>query len=162
MALAWFICTYKRRVGASRPTRYCAMDDFTDTIRADGGDWAESEVLGNRAIVKVRASEATLTTIAGAVGFVRLPADRLADLLVSLNRAQLAALRAQLNDMGYDDTKIDASLGVNLSIRTLGDVLRFAASRRLKPRYDAGQDLIVLDGPVQTCKSIDIVDQEVR
>ena len=162
MSLTWFICTYKRRIGTRHPTRYCAMDDFTDAIRLDSGDWAETEVLGNYAIVKVRASDATLSSIAGAAGFVRLPVDRLNDSLVALNGGQIRTLRDRLIDMGYDDAEIDSSLGVNLSVRTLGDLLRFAASRRRKPRYDSGQDQIVLDGEVQTCKSIDIVYSEVR
>ena len=81
MALAWFICPYKRMtrdVGGVPtpvvpPTRYCAMDDFTALIRADGGDWHETEILGDHALVKVRAAPATLTTINGALGFLRFP-----------------------------------------------------------------------------------------
>ena len=70
MALAWFICPYKRGPGPD-VIRYPAMDDFTSLIRGDGGDWAETEILGNAALVKVRASSGTLTTINGAAGFLK-------------------------------------------------------------------------------------------
>lgn len=63
--------------------------------------------------------------------------------------------------MGYDDTEISNNLGANLKTRTLGEVLRFAASRRLKPRYDAVSDEIVLDGEVQACKLVDDINKEV-
>ena len=46
MPIAWFICPYKQRPAPKRNFRYCAMDDLTAVIRADGGDWSETEVLG--------------------------------------------------------------------------------------------------------------------
>lgn len=73
MATAFFIAPYKRDLSFPGPARYCAMDDFTPLIRTDGGDWAEAEIVGNRAIVKVRASDATLNTIASEPTFARLP-----------------------------------------------------------------------------------------
>ncbi len=156
MAIAWYICSYKRVVGAHRPTRYCAMDDFTPQIQADGGAWAETEVLGNYALVKVRASQTTIDLIAAAQGFLRIPLARLDVLLSSLTQAQRTAISDRLTAMGYTADEITA-LG-NIRNRTLGDVLRFAASRRLKPRYDAVGDQIVLDGPVQTCRLVNDVD----
>ena len=165
MALAWFICTYNRRTPPPTPgraTRYCAMDDHTATIRADGGDWSESEVLGNYALVKVRAAAATLTTIGATAGFYRIPAAAsLTTPLSTLTGGQRTALRARLEAMGYDTAEITASLGSNLALRTLGDVLRFAASLRRKPRYDAIADEIVMDGDIRTCKPIDDVDREI-
>jgi len=44
MALAWFICPYKRLDDDDLPSRYCAMDDFTAAIRAADGTWAETAV----------------------------------------------------------------------------------------------------------------------
>lgn len=161
MSYAWFICTYKRRKNTPRPIRYCAMDDFTKQINDDGGDWAETEVLGNYAIVKVRASDATLDTIANTSGFFRLPLNFLDASLSSLTGTQRTNIKDRLLAMGYTADDVTTALGSNLSTRTLGEVLRFAASRRLKPRYDAVSDQIVLDGEVQACKPIDDVDREV-
>lgn len=161
MAVAWYICTYKRRLGTPRPTRYCEMDDFTAQIFADGGDWSESEVLGNYALVKVRASQATLDAIAAAPGIIRIPLARLDVQLSALTSQQRTVLRNRLEAMGYTVEEITGALGNNLGQRTLGDLLRFAASRRLKPRYDADQDVIVCDGPVQVCRPVGDVDTAV-
>jgi hypothetical protein len=65
VSIAWFIAPYKQREKSRTPTRYCAMDDFTAQIAADGGAWAESEIDGNIAIVRVRASDDLLKKIAG-------------------------------------------------------------------------------------------------
>ena len=51
MAIAWFLCPYKRDLRVKDPTRYCAMDDLTPEIHAIGGDWSEAEIDGNQAIV---------------------------------------------------------------------------------------------------------------
>jgi hypothetical protein len=143
--------------------RYCAMQDYSDIIFADNGDWSETEVLGNYAIVKVRASDATLDTIAGAQGFLRIPPGLdLSTPLSSLTIAQINAIHDRILAMGYTDAEIQAALGNNLRNRTLGQVLRFAASRRLKPRYDAIADQIVLDGSVQSCRLVDDVDTEIQ
>ena len=55
MPTAWYIIPYRRRPARRRPTRYVAIDDHTAQIRDYGGTWSEVEVLGDRAIVKVRA-----------------------------------------------------------------------------------------------------------
>lgn len=65
--ISWYIVPYKIVESTPRNTRYCAMDDYTSVIYGEGGQWTETEVLGNRAIVKVRASETALTTLDGAV-----------------------------------------------------------------------------------------------
>jgi hypothetical protein len=161
MPTAWFIVPYKRRDHYGRPGRYCAMDDFTAQIIAEGGWWTETEVLGNRALVKVRASAATLTQIAAEQGIKRLPKDRLDDSLATLSPAARQAIRAELEDMGYTLAEIQARFGTDLSAYTLGDVLRFAATRRLKPRYDSSSDTIVCDGPAQLCRALAEVDAEV-
>lgn len=163
MAIAWFICGYKRRPGV-RPARYCAMDDYTLQITTDGGIWAETEVLGGYALVKVRATQATLDTIAGVTGFQRIPLSVLTAPLSSLSTAQRSAIRTTLADMGYTSAEILSALGSNaaqLGTHTLGELLRFAAQRRLMPRYDEAQDQIVLDGAYQACTPVAVVDAQV-
>ena len=160
MAIAWFICPYKRRIGAREPMRYPAMDDFTVAINLDGGRWSETEVLGDRAIVKVNASAATLTLIAGTPTFRRIPLAALNDPLSSLTPGQRTAIRNEVLDAGYTVAEVNARFP-NLADHTLGEVLRFMASRRLKPRYDAGTDTIICDGEVQQCRSVDSVNEEV-
>lgn len=160
MPIAWFLCPYKRRLDSIRPRRYCAMDDFTTQIGTDGGQWSESEILGNRAIVKVRASDATLTTIASTAIFRRIPLTRLDDSLSTLTGAQRNAIRQEIVDAGYTSAELNAAIP-NLATATLGQVLRFMATRRLKPRYDAATDAIIIDGPIQSVKSADVVDAAV-
>lgn len=151
MPTAWFIAPYKQVLSAEGPTRYCAMDDATTLIRADGGDWHESEYLGDRAIVKVRASTTTLADIATAPGIRRLPKDRFDDPLSDLTTAQKRAIRDELLDAGYTIQEIRARFGNDLGAYTLADVIRFALSRRRKPRWDGTQ--FVFDGVVQTCRN---------
>lgn len=168
--IGWFIVPYKRRrylvePGEPdillRPTRYCAMYDAAKQIRALGGQcqWSETEILGNRAIVKVRTSQAALDALDQL--FRRLPKDRLDDSLADLSPAVLARIRDEILDMGYPLAEIRDRFGDDLSIYTLRDVLRFMARRRLKPRYDAGSDEIVCDGAVQPVKSVENVDSRI-
>lgn len=165
LTTTWFICPYKRRIGDDIPSRYCAMDDFTpQIIQTDGGYWSETEVLGNRAIVKVKAEPSTIATIAGTAGFKRLPKDLLNSPLSDLTQGQKTALKDEILDMGYTSGELSAWFGndgVNIGNFTLKDVLKKMATRRLKPRYDSGTDTIVLDGAVQPVKTIDKVDSEV-
>lgn len=162
MPFAWYIVPYKRRVGARRPTRYCAMDDFTPLINSEGGAWSETEVLGDVALVKVRASAPTLSLINSEPGFVRLPKDALDLSLSDLTPAQKQALRDKAQQLGYGLAEISTAFPGDLGTYTLRDVLRFLAGRRLKPRYDSGADTILLDGAVQSCRSIEDVDGDVR
>lgn len=161
MAIGWYIVPYKRRTDAATPTRYCSMDDHTAAILAVGGAWSETEVLGDRAIVKVRATPAILSQLNGVAGFRRLPKDLLGDSLASLSAGAKTAIRNELTDAGYTLAEIQARFGSDLGQYTLRDVLRFFASRRLKPRYDAGTDTIILDGSVQVCRDIDDVDGDI-
>lgn len=159
--IGWFVAPYKRLPSTVRIARYCAMDDFTALIQADGGDWREVEGLGNRCYVKVRASAATLSTINAAPGFTRIPLARLDDPLSSLTAGQRTAIRQRLLDAGYTLAAINAAIP-NLAQATLRDVLRFAVSRRQKPRYDAATDTIVLDGADQPTGDIDRLDGVVQ
>jgi hypothetical protein len=45
--------------------------------------------------------------------------------------------------------------------RSLNDLLSLLTSRRLKPRYDAALDRIMVDGPPQPTRSIASVDAAV-
>ncbi len=162
MPIGWFIVPYKRRIGHPRPIRYCAMDDYTVAIVEAGGEWAEIEVLGDRAIVKVSAIPAVLAVLNAVPGFKRQPKDNLADSLSSLSTGAKADLRNELQDAGYASAEIRSQFGNDLGQHALGDVLRFMASRRRKPRYDPLTDEIVLDGPEQDCDSIDDLDGRVN
>jgi len=137
------------------------MDDFTAVITTALGQWAETEILGDRALVKVRAPGALLTAIAAEPGFRRVPLDRLDDPISSLPNNVKNALRNEITDAGYTMQEVNASFP-NLADHTLGDVLRFMATRRKKPRYDVGTDTIILDGIDQPCREVDDVDGEVH
>jgi len=162
MPTAWYLCPYSarnwRRVNDAR---YCAMLDFDDLITADGGAWAETEVLGNHAIVKVRASANTLTTINAAAGFTPLTQDRLDAPLSDLTTQQKTAIRNKVLSLGYTSKEITNRFGSDLGAYTLRDVLRFVATRRLEARYDDVLQQVVLDGAVVTPRSIESVDERV-
>lgn len=168
MALGWFIVPYKRRnPGQIPPERYCAMDDFTSQIRADGGDWDETEVLGDKALCKVRASAATLTLISNAAGFFTIPAKwiEMQDSLVSMTSGERNQLSSAVLSLGYTQAELDAAMGNTLALwrtHVLGDLLHMVATRRLKPRYDQPTDLIVFDGPVQPVKEVGLVAARVQ
>jgi hypothetical protein len=158
---AWLIARYTLKdIGMADPARVCPVDNYTAQILADGGNWSESEVLGDRAVVKVKAQTATLTTIAADPLINRLPLNALTARLSSLNNNQRSALQTALLDMGYSQAEITARFP-DLKAISLGDLLGFAASRRLKPRRD-GTGAIVFDGPAQSCRPIDDVDAVVQ
>lgn len=159
MAIAWYIVPYKRDARMATPARYCAVDDYTDQIYGAGGQWVETEILGDRAIVKVRAPAGILAVLDGV--YKRLPKDRLGDSLADLPAGVKQALKDELLDMGYSSAEIQAGLPADLGTCSLADVLRFMATRRLKPRWNRESDAIVLDGEVQTCRPVESVDAEV-
>jgi hypothetical protein len=160
MEIAWFIVPYKRRLGTVHPTRYCAMDDYSEwIINIDGGNWVEIEVLGNHAVVKVKAEKSTLDLIAGIDGFIRFPVKLLNDPLNSLSQVQKTVINNKLQLLGYSTQEIKDKLGSNISSKTLGDLLKFIATKRLKPRYDRNTDTIVCDGIEQIVGSIDNIDK---
>lgn len=167
MPVAWYLAPYKRGdLPGGRPARYCAMDDFTPQIVADGGWWAESEGLGDHAVVRVRASAATLTLIDGTTGFVAVPKRwvRLLDSLSDMTSGERNQIQNKLLSLGYTQAQIDAALGSTLSQwrqKTLRDLLAFACSRRRKPRYDAATDTIFLDGPDQPTRAVESVVADV-
>ncbi len=159
MPVAWYIVPYARRSHPidQRPIRYPAIDDETKDIMPDGF-WAESEVLGDQCIVKVRTTNAMLATLDGK--YYRLPADYLSGSLASLSSQQGTELKGKLTTAGYTNTEIKAVLGNDLRQNTLGDYLQFFATRRLKPRLTE-QNEVLVDGIEQGCVPISIVDSMV-
>jgi len=158
----WYIAPYKIRetifspVGG--PVRYCAMDDYTQQIiYADGGKWSEIEILGDRAIVKVLAEEVTLIILNSV--FKRIPKDRLDDSLSDLSTAIKTTLKNEILDQGYTIQEIKNSLGNDLGAKTLRDVLKFMASKKLHPRLQDGD--IVFDGDFVSCNDVEVIDGKV-
>jgi hypothetical protein len=154
--IGWFLAPYRRLVGARIPTRYCAMDDFTDQVVG----WSETEVLGQHAVVKVDATAAVLTAIAGASGFQRIPVARLDDPLSSLTTQQRNAIRTKIISLGYTAEELDAAFP-DIRDFTLRQVLLFVCRRRRKVRYDQVTDTIIDDGPDQPVRPLADVDAAV-
>lgn len=168
MAIAWFICGYT--VMESKPgihsVRFCSMRAFDTQIWADGGAWAESEVVNNSAVVKVRASVATITAIGNTQGFYLIPLDitDINALMTALTQPQYNAIRNELLSLTYLDSEINAALGstrAQWQVKTFKQLLDFAATRRFKPRYDAATDSFIFDGPIVIPLSIASVDAKV-
>lgn len=154
------------RRASTRPgtlaTIYCSMDDYTAQIRADGGGWAESETLGGRAVVKVRASDATLTMLGSL--FLRIPVAALDNTLASLTTAQKNRIHTELNDMGYNDAEVTSVLGNfnQIGQKTLGQLLRFVLTRRQTARLNTLTDTIVYDGAIVSPTPIEDIDAAVQ
>ena len=163
MSTAWYIIPYKRReqLPGMFPARYCAMDDHTSVIQLYDGAWAESEILGNVAVVKVRSRDAVLNFLDEQPGFVRLPRNRLDNTLDGLSTSVISHLRDILLTAGYTIDEIRDEFGDGLENHTLRDYLHFWAQRRLKPRYNPVNDTIYIDGEAQQCRTIESVDEEV-
>lgn len=164
MPIGLFLAPYIRRTDTlfaqTHPVRMLIVNTLNDAINADGGSWREVEILGNQAIVKVRASSATLTAIGALNGVTVIPLTHLDDPLSSLTAGQRTSIRNVILNAGYTPTEVNNRFP-NIANATIGDVLRFLATRRLKPRYDSGTDTIVLDGLVEQCNSVDDLDSSV-
>ena len=161
MPVAWFIVPEVRVALNGHPSRSCLLNEHTDAIRADGGDWTHEEALGSRHVCKVRASVTTLQTIAGRPGVRRLPKDRIDDPLSDLSAAQKRTLRDWIEECGYPRAEWQSDLGTDLGARTLRDVLRFILKRRFQPRYVEATDTIILDGAPEVPRSIEDINAEV-
>ena len=159
--IGWYIVPYKRR-GANKiiPERYCTIDDYTKQIKSDGGSWSEAEVLGDRVIVKVKATALTLAILDGI--FKRIPKNILDDSLADLPLKVKKALKDEILNMGYTLAEIQERFPNDLGTYTLRDVLKFMATRRLKPRYDVATDTIICDGIIQPVRPIESVDNAVK
>lgn len=161
MPVAWYIVPYNRNTFEDGQLyRYPAIDDYTAQIKAAGGDWSETEVLGDRAIVKVRAANAILDILDAE--YKRLPKDMLDDSLNDLPANVKTALKNEILDMGYTIEEIQNKFGDDIRQFTLRDVLKFMTTRRLKPRYGSGGETIICDGIVQGCRPLESVDNQVQ
>lgn len=160
MPIAWYIVPYKRKPFEAGKTRYCAIDDYTKQIFAEGGNWTETEILGNRAIVKVKAPVIILTVLNSK--YKRLPKNRLDDSLSDLPASVKTAIKNEILDMGYTLTEVQNKFGNDIGQFTLRDVLKFMTKRRLKPRYVPETDTIVVDGIIQKCRPLEDVDNQVQ
>ncbi|MBN9393448.1 MAG: hypothetical protein J0I20_35785 [Chloroflexi bacterium] len=161
MAIAYLLAEYKRLTTARRPTRYCAVDDYTELIRADDGDWREVEIPGNYAIVKVRASVSTLTIIAADPAITYIPLAALTTKLSNLTTAQRNKLLTRLNNIGFTNAQIVANIGT-LATATLGQLLKYIARNFNLSEYDAATDTITQTGPAVECIPIDLIDALVQ
>jgi hypothetical protein len=152
--IGWFIAPYRRRPDPDRIIRECAMNDFTALVVG----WSETEVLGQHAIVKVNATNAVLTSIAGTTGVQRIPVAQLDSPLSSLSNAQRNAIRNKIISLGYTVAELDAAFPGDIRNFTLRQLLTFVARRRRKVRYDEATDAIVDDGPDQPVRPLEDVD----
>ena len=145
MPIAWFIAPYVRRDRAGIPIRACLVHDYAEQIRANGGAFRTIEILGNHALVKVRAPQAILDAGAALPGVDRLSKDRLDDPLSDLSPAVKQRLRDLAEELGYSLQEINDRFPNDLGTYTLGDVLRFLATRWRRPYYDAPTDTILFE-----------------
>jgi len=138
------------------------MNDHNSAIQADAGAWAEVEYLGNRALVKVRATDATLDAIAAAhptwFRFPRPPGG-LDTRMNQLTGAQRTALNNQALNAGYTQAEIDA-LGFT-GATTLRQVGQFLLGKRKKVRFDTPTDAFVFDGAEQVPITFAALDAQV-
>lgn len=159
MAVGWFLVPYVTEVGGiGRATRVLDIDRFTPQITAAGGSWAEIEVLGNHALVKVRRLTEDQIAPLGQI-YTRLPNLPLNTLLSELTLAQRTAIRNRVEALGYTAQEITAALGADLGQITLRQLLRFIASRRRKPRFDQPSQTVVFDGPDVVPESPDLLEE---
>ena len=158
--IGWYIVPYEIIRTPGLTYRRVAICQYQAQINAAGGQWTETEVLGDRAIVKVRAPQAVLNAL-NAV-FQRIPKDRLDDSLADLPLAAKQKIKNAILNMGYTLQELQERFTQDLGQYALKDVLKFMAKRRLKPRYDEVADEYFVDGIVQVCRSIESVDEEVQ
>lgn len=142
--MAWLLCQYKRDLEIPR-ARYCVIEDYYLALKADGATWGSVEVLGNHAIVKVKCSDGMLTTLRQDPLITYIPLSLLTSSLGDLTNNQINAIRTKVESLGYTTTELQQRLGNNWRTRTLGDVLRVVATRRIKPRWDRTTQAIVFD-----------------
>jgi hypothetical protein len=164
-SIGWYIVPNATKASDRDPairSVYCAVSDYTTQIRADGGDWSNTEVLGGYNIVKVKASDTTLTMLDGL--FLRVPVALLDNTLASLTAAQKNRVHDTLNTMGYSDADITAVLGNfnNIGQKTLRQLFNFVASKRQVARYNAAIDSVVYDGAIVVPTPVDAIDAAVQ
>lgn len=70
LIIAFFVVPLKHNI--VKQTYYCAMDDYTQIIKSEGGQWGEYPIYGNNFIVKVKASTTTIAVIEQEEDFYRI------------------------------------------------------------------------------------------
>lgn len=150
MATYWWICRYVKAMGEfGRPfVRVSAFESYHDDLTKEGAKWRYEEIAGNRCLVRAEMSDALAQTIALDVNCLPLPLKRLDQTLGELSPQARSTLQDLAVEMGYSLTEIRNRLGNNVATVTLGQLLRFLASRRIKPRYSDDKTDVVFDGPV--------------
>lgn len=150
MATYWWLCRYVKAVGEfNKPfVRVSAFELYYQDLVKEGAKWSYEEIAGNRCLVKAEMSDSLAQTIALDVHCMPLPLKRLDQTLGELSPQARSTLQDLAVEMGYTLTEIRNQLGNNLASVTLGQLLRFLASRRIKPRYNAEKTDVVFDGPV--------------
>lgn len=161
-AVSWWVAPYVRADEYGRVVRVCKIEQYASLIAAEGGSYRAAEILGGYCVAKVRANAAAVTALAADADLQRLPKDRIDDPLSTLTNQQKTRLRNFILSLGYTAQEVQARFPNDLGTYTLRDVLRFMATRRLKPRYDSAADTIVLDGPIQPVKSPDTLDEAIK
>lgn len=145
MNIAWYIVPYKLNmtdIFMGNPSRYVAINDDLKTIAGEPDHWREIETIGNRALVKVKASDAVLATLNNK--YLRLPKDKIDDSLSSLSNNAITKIKEELLDMGYTIAQIKAKFGnaVNLKAFTLRDVFNFITKGSKSMPLDSLDSLI--------------------
>jgi hypothetical protein len=144
--------------------RYCALNDFNSAILASSGAWAESEVLGNVFLCKVRTNDAVLADITADTTYLPLPIGVNLDANLTITNAQRNAILTKLQDMGYTLTEIQNKMGSTLTAwqgKLNRDLLTLIATRRLKVASVDGAGNVTFSGAVVTPLDIAIVDAKV-
>lgn len=169
MPVSWFISPYERDdlvdgIFILRHRRRPAVIRFLPQITADGGNLAFSEGLGDQAVCKVLASQATLDLIAAETGFLEIPRrwTRLLDSLATMTNGERNQIQNKLISLGFTQAEIDGVMGNTLAqwrTHALVDLLNLFTLRRFTPRRVG--NVITLDGPQRACRPISDVDAKV-
>lgn len=161
MPAGWFLAPYRTVTDGRGTGRVNVIGDYSDLILADGGAAEIAECLGNMAVAKVRASSATLQTIAADPAIWRAPLGLLDDPVASLTAAQQQNIQNKLLSLGYTAGELNTAFPLGWTgPYLLRDVLRFALKRYLRSRLDTTTTppSVVLDGPVEACRPLESLD----
>ena len=162
MPLAWFLVPYESNnltdgIFIIRHRRRPVTSRYLPEIVADGGAVQTSEGLGNHAVARVRASQATLDLIAAHAGVIRVPQRwlRLVDNFTDMTNGERNQIENKLLSVGFTQAEIDAALGSTLAewrAHTLHDLLNLVCSGRIESRRQGSN--IIFDGPVRPCRPV--------
>lgn len=140
--ISWWVGPYDRKDRGERKGRVCAADRYTAQVHAEGGEWREVEILGNKCIFKLRSSAAVIAIYAADNDFRRLPKNSLDTSLSDLTNPQKTALRNFVLGLGYTAEEINQALPNNIGTYTLRDVIRFISKRRHNIIYNSAINTI--------------------